>query len=73
MAKKANLGDDYSITNLPNVELTFQAMLGQMTRAKMEEDMQRRMGMFYTYYEKLQSILGRDQVLCIMEPVEIDF
>ena len=73
VAKKANLGDDYSITNLPNVELTFQAMLGQMTRAKMEEDMQRRMGMFYTYYEKLQSILGRDQVLCIMEPVEIDF
>lgn len=73
VAKKANLGDDYSITNLPYVELTFQAMLGQMTRAKMEEDMQRRMGMFYTYYEKLQSILGRDQVLCIMEPVEIDF
>jgi protease-4 len=73
VAKKANLGDDYSITNLPNVEMTFQAMLGQMTRAKMEEDMQRRMGMFYTYYEKLQSILGRDQVLCIMEPVEIDF
>lgn len=73
VAKKANLGDDYSITTLPNIELTLQAMLGQMTRAKMEEDMQRRMGMFYTYYEKLQAILGREQVLCLMEPVEIDF
>lgn len=73
VAKKANLGDDYSIITQPKMELTFQAMLGQMTRAKMEEDMQRRMGVFYTYYEKLQAILGRDQVLCIMEPIEIDF
>lgn len=73
VAKKANLGDDYSIITQPKMELTFQALLGQMTRAKMEEDMQRRMGVFYTYYEKLQAILGRDQVLCIMEPIEIDF
>jgi len=73
VAKKANLGDDYSITTLPKLEITFQAMLGQMTRAKVQEDMQRRMGMFYTYYEKLQAFLGREQVLCIMEPVEIDF
>ena len=73
VAKKANLGDDYSITTLPKLEITFQAMLGQMTRAKVQEDMQRRMGMFYTYYEKLQALLGREQVLCIMEPVEIDF
>lgn len=73
VAKKANLGDDYSITTLPKLEITFQAMLGQMTRAKVQEDMQRRMGMFYTYYEKLQAFLEREQVLCIMEPVEIDF
>lgn len=73
VAKKANLGEDYSITNLPNEELTFKGLLGQMSHAEVEEDMQHRMGLFYTYYEKLQAILGRDQVLCLMEPVEIDF
>lgn len=73
VAKKANLGDDYSVTNLPQEELTFKSMLGQMTHSKVEEDMQRRMGLFYTYYEQLHAILNRDQVLCIMEPLEIDF
>ncbi|MBR5638317.1 MAG: signal peptide peptidase SppA [Muribaculaceae bacterium] len=73
VAKKANLGDDYSITNLPKQEFSWSLLFGQMTRSKVEEDMQRRMGMFYTYYEKLQAILSREQVLCLMEPVEIDF
>ena len=73
VAKKANLGDDYSIINLPEMDLSFKAMLGKMARSRVEADMQRRMGMFYTYYEQLQAILNRDQVLCIMEPVEIDF
>ncbi|MBR5117714.1 MAG: signal peptide peptidase SppA [Muribaculaceae bacterium] len=73
VAKKANLGDDYSITNLPEMEMSFKSMLGQMTRSKVEEDMQRRMGIFYTYYEQLQAILSRDHVQCLMEPVEIDF
>ncbi len=73
VAKKAGVGDDYSIVNLPNEDINFMSMFGQMSRTKAEEDMQRRMGMFYTYYEKLQAILGREQVLCLMEPVEIDF
>lgn len=73
VAKKANLGDDYSITTLPETEMSFKSILGQMARSNVEADMQRRMGMFYTYYEQLQAILNRDQVLCIMEPVEIDF
>ena len=73
VAKKANLGNDYSVATLPNMEFTFKSMLGQMTRSKVEEDMQRRMGIFYTYYEQLQAILSRDQVQCLMEPVEINF
>ena len=73
VAKKADLGDDYTVVNLPNEDINFMSMFTQMTSSKVEQDMQRRMGMFYTYYEKLQTILGRDQVLCLMEPVEIDF
>lgn len=73
VAKKADLGDDYTVVNLPNDDINFMSMFTQMTSSKVEQDMQRRMGMFYTYYEKLQTILGRDQVLCLMEPVEIDF
>lgn len=73
VANKANLGDNYMITSLPENKLTWKALFGSMTRSKVEEDMQRRMGMFYTYYEKLQAIMGRERVLCLMEPVEIDF
>ena len=44
-----------------------------MQYMKMENDLRKRMGMFYNYYEQLQVILGRDKVLCLMEPIEIDF
>ena len=74
IAKKAKLGDnDYSVVDYPTLELSFMDMLSSMQKMKIENDMRQRMGMFYTYYEQLQAIMGRDKVLCIMEPVDISF
>jgi len=73
VAKKAKLGDDYSVVDLPNMEIGLNQLFGALTHSKVEDDLKHRMGMFYTYYERLQAILGREQVLCLMEPVEIDF
>ena len=55
------------------LEMDFRDVFGYMSQSKMEEDMKQRMGLFYTYYEQLQAILSRERVLCLMEPVEIDF
>lgn len=73
VANKAKLGDDYETVEYPEIEMSFSLLFDSMTRAKVEEDMRNRMGLFYTYYEKLQGIFGREQVLCLMEPVDIDF
>ncbi|MBR5086387.1 MAG: signal peptide peptidase SppA [Muribaculaceae bacterium] len=74
VAKQAKLKDgDYSVVDYPNAEMSFMDMLNSMGYMKVESDMQKRMGLFYSTYEQLQAILGRDRVLCLMEPVEINF
>lgn len=74
VAKKAKLGDsDYSVVDYPSLEPSFMDLLSSMQKMRIENDMRQRMGIFYTYYEQLQAIMGRDKVLCIMEPVEISF
>lgn len=74
VATKAKLKEgDYSVVDYPNEEMSFFEMFGSMQYMKMENDLRKRMGMFYNYYEQLQVILGRDKVLCLMEPIEIDF
>ena len=74
VAKQAKIKDgDYSVVDYPNQEMSFFDMLTSMQGMKLENDMRNRMGMFYTYYEQLQAILGRDRILCMMEPIEINF
>ena len=73
VAQKAKMGDDYSVVILPEQKMGISQLFGAMTRSKVDEDLKHRMGMFYTSYERLQAILGREQVLCLMEPVEINF
>ena len=48
-------------------------MFGSMYSMKQNRELRERMGMFYTYYEQLQAILNRDQLQCLMEPIEIVF
>lgn len=73
VANKAKVSNDYVVVELPTLEMDFRDVFGYMSQSKMEEDMKQRMGLFYTYYEQLQAILSRERVLCLMEPVEINF
>lgn len=73
-AKQAKLKDgDYSVVDYPNQEMSFLDMLNSFGYMKMENDMRQRMGLFYDSYMKVQAILNRDRMLCIMEPLEINF
>lgn len=73
-AKQAKLKEgDYSVVDYPDQKMSFFDMMSSMYSMKIRNDMQQRMGMFYTYYEQLQAILNRDRVLCLMDPIEIDF
>lgn len=74
VANKAKLKEgDYTTASYPDMEMSIMEMMGKMYSIKQEKDLRERMGVFYTAYEKLQVILGRDRILCLMEPVEIDF
>ncbi len=74
VAQKAKLKEgSYQVSDWPNQEMSFIDMLNSMGYMKVENDMRQRMGIFYNTYEQLQVILGRDKVLCIMEPIEIKF
>ena len=74
VAKQAKLKEgNYTTVDYPDMEMSFYKMFGTMYKIKQENDLRQRMGMFYTCYEQLQAILGRDRLLCIMEPIEINF
>ncbi len=74
VAKQAKLSDgDYSVNNYPNLEMSFLDLLNSMQGKKLEAEMQQRMGLFYNSYEQLQFVMRRDRMLCLMEPLEINF
>jgi len=74
VAKQAKIKEgDYSVADYPIPEDSFITLLKSMGYAHVQNDLQQRMGLFYSSYEQLQAIMNRDRVLCIMEPVEIKF
>lgn len=74
VAKQAKLKEgNYAVIDYPDAEMSFMEMFGSMYSMKQNRELRERMGMFYTYYEQLETILNRDHLLCIMEPIEIVF
>ncbi len=74
VAKQAKLKEgNYAVIDYPDAEMSFMEMFGYMYSMKQNRELRERMGMFYTYYEQLETILNRDHLLCIMEPIEIVF
>lgn len=74
VAKQAKLKDgEYAAVDYPNAEMSFMDMFSTMYSIRQENELRQRMGLFYTSYEQLRAILGRERVLCLMEPIEIDF
>ena len=73
VANKAKLGKDPEIQNYPALEDPFMALLDKYMVARYESRLQGEMGLLYDWHKQLQRILGRDQVLCLMPEVEIQF
>ena len=73
VAKKAKLGDDYKTQNYPALEDQFMSMLDKYMVGRYESQLQHEMGVLYDWHKQLQSILGRDHILCLMPIEEIRF
>ena len=73
VAKKAKLGDDYSTQNYPEMKDQFQAILDKYMVTRYESQLKGEMGVLYEWHQQLMRILGRDQVLCLMLDLEIQF
>lgn len=71
VAQKANLGDDYETIALPVQEDKFLKFISKYAQTKMSEMLKSNTGELYQYHDVLKRILGRDQLQCLMEPVEI--
>lgn len=70
VAAKAKL-KDYVTVALPTPEDKLMKYLSKYMRAKMEETIKGETGEIYQYHDVIKRILGRDQLQCLMEPVEI--
>ena len=73
VAAKAELGKDYKTQNYPALETNWRAMLNNMMAASYEARLQREMGVLYEYHKQLMALTHRSYILCLMEPVEIDW
>ena len=73
VAKKLNMGKDYSVQNYPALEDKFMELLDKYMVTRYESRLQGEMGMMYEWHKQLQRIMGRDQVLCLMPIEEIKF
>ena len=73
VAKKLNMGKDYSVQNYPALEDKFMELLDKYMVTRYESRLQGEMGMMYEWHKQLQRIMGRDQVLCLMPIEDIKF
>lgn len=74
VAKKAGLkAGKYSAVAYPSSDVSFFEMMSQMQQMRVQSEMRQKMGIFYSTYAELQAIMGRRHVLCLMEPVNLEF
>lgn len=70
-AAKANLGDDYEITILPEPEDKWMIYLSQFAEARAEAKLKENLGVLYQYHKEIKSLLSLDPIQCRMEHTEI--
>ena len=73
VAKKAKIKGEAKTQNYPALEDDWRMMLNRYMAVQYAEHLQSEMGIFYEYHRLLTSVLNRDAVQCIMEPIEIKF
>ena len=71
VAGKANLGEDYEITVMPDIEDNFMKYISKFADARAEATLKENLGVLYQYHKEIKRIMSRDRMQCIMEPVEI--
>ena len=72
VAKKAGLKEGkYKTQNYPAITEDWQQLLAAFASSQYEAKLKGEMGILYDYHKALMQILGRDHLLCIMEPVDL--
>ena len=71
VAGKANLGEDYEITVMPDIEDNFMKYISKFADARAEATLKENLGVLYQYHKEIKKIMSRDRMQCIMEPIEI--
>ncbi len=72
VAKQAGLKEGkYKTQNYPALTQDWRQMLAMLASQQYEAQLKGEMGILYEYHKALMQILGRDHLLCIMEPVDL--
>lgn len=71
-AKKVGLNTGYySVECYPTAEENMKSLLGKLMQTRVSEAKKKEMGVFYSYYERVQAILHRNHILCLMPESEL--
>lgn len=72
VAQKAQLQQGrYQVSEYPSLDLRMADMLALYGMHSAQSRMASEMGLFYTCYDQLRQLTGRQHILCLMDPVEI--
>ncbi|MBR1543525.1 MAG: hypothetical protein IJ626_01360, partial [Muribaculaceae bacterium] len=67
-----NLSDKYSVNYYPTQETRWEKMLKKYGSVSTEKRLKGELGFLYEYYKEVQKVLGRNHILCLMDPVQIE-
>ncbi|MGN0228999.1 MAG: signal peptide peptidase SppA [Muribaculaceae bacterium] len=70
-AELQDLGEDYYVAEYPEVKDRWQRMMERYMNDRAEAKMRSELGVLYEYHKVLKQVLGRQHMLCLMEPLEI--
>ncbi|MBQ7691816.1 MAG: signal peptide peptidase SppA [Muribaculaceae bacterium] len=72
VAQQAGLKEGkYKTQNYPALDEDWRSLLSMMMQQQYEAKLRGEMGILYEYHQALMKILGRDHLLCLMEPVDL--
>ena len=72
VARNANIENDYSVVNLPEIGNDYwNLLLDSMSEQYYEMSMRKQFGDFYNYIVEIQNLINKDQIQCRMEYIEI--
>lgn len=74
IAKAAELSKckgNYKVATYPDVKTRWERMIEQYMTAKCETELRNEFGELYDYQKMLKRVLGRERILCLMEPCDI--